>query len=62
MPKAKNQLVLFSIVGMLWIFFPNNLFAQNEANVWLLNNGQQLNFDSGEPELIDFEGETEFGS
>jgi hypothetical protein len=39
-----------------------SVFAQNEANVWLLSNGQQLNFDSGEPELIDFEGQTEFGS
>ncbi|HKL33714.1 MAG TPA: hypothetical protein VJ919_14335, partial [Tangfeifania sp.] len=50
--------------GLILIFLAcfSFVFAQKEANIWLLNNGQQLNFNSGEPELIDSEFQTEFGS
>jgi gliding motility-associated-like protein len=61
MRKIKNQLIFF-ILSLFLVISGFPIFAQNEANVWLINNGLQLNFDSGQPELLEFKGQTEFGS
>jgi len=60
--QTKKQMAFKTGVLIIFMACFSSVFAQNEANVWLLNNGQQLNFDSGEPELIDFEGQTKFAS
>lgn len=61
MQKIKNQLIFF-ILSLFLIVSGVPSFAQNEANVWLINHGLQLNFNSGQPELLEFDGGTEFGS
>src|SRR6056297_1420976 len=60
--QTKNQMTLKTGLILIFLACFSFVFAQKEANIWLLNNGQQLNFSSGEPELLDFDGQTEFGS
>jgi len=62
MLQPNNQMALKTGVLLILIACFGSVFAQKEASVWLLNNGQQLNFNSGELELIDSELQTEFGS
>ncbi len=54
MPGARN--ILFFLPAFLLFLTPTTVSAQNEAAVWLTGNGQQLNFQSGQPVLTEFEG------
>jgi gliding motility-associated-like protein len=54
--KTKNRLVFF-LLGFLLTSSGLSSFAQKEAAVWLTGSGKQMNFQSGRPELLEFNGE-----